>query len=547
MNRSRLWALGLAALCLGLSAAPLGATSARTATRATTDAVAQVLDAEALAARIDQYIEAKLAEEGVKPAPLTDDAEFLRRGYLDLTGRIPRVADARTFLEDKSPDRRRRLVERLLDSPQHVAHMGTTWTATILPVGNNRFQNLALTFKPWVEKQVRDDVPYDRMVRELLTLPATNGIVARGAVPVNGRQGPALSPFSFYQANEFKPENLAAATSRIFLGVRLECAQCHNHPFASWKRDQFWSLAAFFTDIQPRFARRPGAQPVPATNGRSIKIPMTEKVVPARFLVGAAPKFQPEVNARVTLADWVTSGDNPYFARTGANRIWAHFFGLGLNDPVDDEPTDDRPVSHPELLAELTQQFVAHKFDVKYLMRAITLSKAYQRTSAATARGQEEPRLFARMALKGMTPEQLFDSLAQATGYRDTPTPGVRFRGPQNARAMFLIKFAAQEKRTETHTSILQALALMNGKFISDATSVERSTTLAAVVDSPFLSTAQRVETLYLAALTRRPRAEELSRMVTYVESGGPRGDSDAALTDVFWVLLNSSEFLFNR
>src|SRR5262249_27583586 len=158
----------------------------------------------------------------------------------------------------------------------------------------------------------------------------------------------------------------------------------------------------------------------PNPNARTIKIPNTEKVVTARFLDGGDPPFQDGVNSRVTLADWVTSERNPYFARTGANRVWGHFFGIGLADPVDDEPTEENPISHPELLTELTRQFVAHKFDVKYLIRAITSSQAYQRTSAVTDPAQsEQPRLFARMALRGMTPEQLFDSLAQATGYRD--------------------------------------------------------------------------------------------------------------------------------
>jgi len=557
MNRSRLGALGLTALCLGLSATRLWADPTPTPTAATRRpnaeaAAVKALDADALAARIDHHLDAKFAEAGVKLSPVADDAEFLRRVYLDLTGRIPRVADTREFLEDRSPGRRRRLVEKLLDSPQFVAHMGNTWTATILPTGNNRFQNFALTFKPWVEQQIRANVPYDKMVRELLTAPFNNGPAGRRVVQVNGRPVPVLTPLAFYQANELKPENLAAATSRVFLGVRLECAQCHNHPFASWKRDQFWGLAAFFTDIQPRglVRPRPGEQPALPPPARSIRVPGTEKVVAARFLDNAPPKFQPEVGSRVTLAEWVTSPDNPYFARTGANRIWAHFLGLGLNDPVDDEPTEDNPISHPELLAELTQQFVAHEFDAKYLMRAILLSKAYQRTSATAARAKEkdEPRLFARMALKGMTPEQLFDSLAQATGYREAAVdPRIRFRGPQGARAQFLLKFASQDRRTETHTSILQALALMNGKFIGDATSLGRSTTLAAVVDSPFLSTQKRVETLYLSALSRPPRAEELSRMVAYVEGGGPRDDSAAALGDVFWVLLNSSEFLFNH
>jgi hypothetical protein len=543
MRYSRLCTLTLVALGLTAAASP-----------ALADPPAEALDAQALAARIDRHINARLTESGVKPAPRADDAEFLRRVYLDLVGRIPRVSEAREFLDDQAPDRRRRLVERLLDSPQHVTHFGNTWTAIILPQTNNRlFPNFVLTFRPWIEKQVRENVPYDQMVRELLTAQVPlNGPGIRVALQAGGRQA-TPSPLAFYQANELKPENLAASTSRVFLGVRLECAQCHDHPFTSWKRQQFWEYAAFFAGTQPRpRVVRPGQrqQPLPDANAHSIKIPATGKVVEARFLDGRAPDFKPQVNPRTTLAEWMTAEENPYFARTGANRVWAHFFGVGLIDPVDDEPTEENGASHPELLAEMTQQFVAHTYDIKYLIRAITASEAYQRTSAMTDPTQNEPRLFARVALRGMTPEQLFDSLAQATGYRER-APGGNARlirpGQGTPRAQFLARFASQERKTETQTSILQALALMNGKFVADATSLERSTTLAAVVDAPFLSTAARVETLYLAALTRRPRAEELSRMVTYVESGGPRGDSNAALADVFWVLLNSSEFILNH
>jgi hypothetical protein len=540
--------LGLAALCLSVSPGRLPADPAPSAKAAI---VEEVLDAQALAARIDRHINARLAEREVKAAPRADDAEFLRRVYLDLTGRIPRVADARAFLEDKSPDRRRHLVERLLESPQYVSHFGTTWTTTILPSSPN--QNFAFAFKPWVEKQIREDVPYDKMVRDLLAASFDNTpFRGRGVVPARPGVGPGVvNPLAYYQANELKPENLAASTSRVFLGVRLECAQCHDHPFTSWKRKQFWEYAAFFAGIQPQRRIAPGRgvpPPPPDPNVRTIKIPLTDKVVEARFLDGAVPEFQSGVNSRITLADWMTSERNPYFARTGANRVWGHFFGVGLIDPIDDEPTEENPTSHPELLAELTRQFVAHKYDMKYLIRAITSSDAYQRTSARTDPGQSEPRLFARMALRGMTPEQLFDSLAQATGYREGAGPLVRGRpNLLTPRGQFLVRFASQERRTETHTSILQALALMNGKFIADATSVERSTTLAAVVNAPFMNTAQRVETLYLATLTRLPRPEERARMVAYVERGGTSGDQGTALADVFWVLLNSSEFILNH
>jgi hypothetical protein len=512
-----------------------------------------VLDDQALAAKIDTLLAARWTAKNAKAAPGADDAEFLRRVYLDLVGRIPPASTVREFLDDKAPDKRRKLVEDLLESPLYVQHFATTWRAVILPpTNNNQFQFANPGFRLWIEQQVRDNVPYDKMAREVLTVPVV-GLGQPGVVRgVPNTAGP--SPAAYYDANERKPENLAEHTSKVFLGVRLGCAQCHHHPFASWKKHQFWEFAAFFANVQP--LQRVGGgrlpQPMPDVGfKRTIGIPNTDKVVEGRFLDKTAPKWQDKVDSRVTLADWVTSADNPFFARTGANRMWGHFFGIGLIDPVDDEPTDENPISHPELLELLTKQFVAHKFDVKYLIKAITATEAYQRSSAQTHASQSDSRLFARMALRGLTPEQLFDSLAQATGYNErVPDTGTRVsvvgRGA-SPRAEFLAKFASQERRTETETSILQALSLMNGKFISDATSVERSKTLAAVADAPFLNTTQRVEALFLAALSRRPRPEESDRLVVYVNGGGPRSDASAALTDVFWALLNSSEFILNH
>lgn len=548
MRSAKVWLVsGAAVLVLGMGAA----VQANPPANANKE-VKEVLDAPALAKRMDQLLAARWTDK-VKPAPLADDAEFIRRVYLDLVGRIPPASAVRDFLDNKAADKRQKLVESLLDSPLYVVHFGTSWRSVLLPTTNNvQFQLQNPAFRNWIEQQVRDNVPYDKMAREILTVPMA-GLGQPGVRVLPAQTG--ASPAAYYDANERKPENLAEHTAKVFLGVRLGCAQCHHHPFASWKKHQFWEFAAFFVNVQPAPIRRvppKGEQPVATGLKRNIGMPNTDKVVEAKFLDGVRPKWQDKVDSRITLADWIAAPQNPYFARTGANRMWAHFFGIGLIDPVDDEPTEDNPASHPELLALMTQQFVAHNFDVQYLIRAITATQAYQRTSAQTHPGQSDSRLFARMALRGLTGEQLFDSLAQATGYNERSAPAgprdvVNLRAGNSPRAEFLAKFASQEKRTETQTSILQALALMNGKFISDATSVERSQTLAAVADAPFMNTTQRVEALFLVALSRRPRPEESDRLVTYVNGGGPRNDANAALADVFWALLNSSEFILNH
>jgi hypothetical protein len=517
-----------------------------------------VLDPKGLAERIDYHLGTAHGVAKVQPAPLADDAEYLRRAWLDLGGRIPSVPEARDFLDDKRTDRRERLVESLLTSPRYAAHFGRVWRALLLPEAttsfNVRFQ--AQGFEAWLRKHLGVNSGYDVMVRELLTMPLGNQ-AGRQAAFRGGGGDP--TPIGFYIAKEVKAENLGAATARMFLGLRLECAQCHNHPFAKWKRDQFWSLAAFFAGVQ-----RQGNGDFSFPNGevadrRELTIPGTERVVQAAYPDGATPKWNSKESARQTLADWVTSPTNPYFAKAAVNRLWAYLFGNGLVEPIDDMVGSDTVNSHPALLNELAQQFIEHKFDLKYLLKSITLSQAYQRSSIRTHPSQEDPRQFARMPLRGLSPEQLFDSIAEATRYNDgSPANQQFFPGNNSARAQFLALFSNQaDKSTDHTTSILQALALMNGQVTATATHLQNSGTLAAIVDAPFMDTPERIETLYLAALSRRPSPKELSKLIAYVDGGGTDADKPAtpgddqryarALADVFWALLNSGEFVLNH
>jgi hypothetical protein len=507
-------------------------------------------EVRALAESIDQAIAAKWAERGVHPTHAADDAEFVRRVSLDLTGRIPTVSEVRDFLDDRSADKRLRVVKQLMEHPRYVEHVTAIWRAQLVPQGSDREAIFfARSIEPWLRKHFRANTPYDRLVRDLLTADVA---MRRRDAPLVDPVNPL--PYGFYQANESKPENLAASTSRLFLGVKLECAQCHHHPFAKWKREQFWQFAAFFSGIRPQEPRFAGGSPILDDPARHvIKIAGTETEIEARFLDGRAPAWKPGLSTRTVLADWMTSADNPYFARNAVNRLWAHFFGIGINEPVD-EPSPDNPPSHPELLDELARQFIAHQYDLKFMMRAILASRSYQLSSAATDPTQNEPRSFARMAVKGMSGEQLYDSLAVATGYQERPSPSQPYFN-LSARADFLTKFnAASEKRTEHQTSILQALSLMNGKLTSEmirtaeSKDLVQTLTLIAVLDAPFLETpAKKIETLYLAALSRKPMSEESERFVKYVTDGGPSKDPKKAYADVFWALLNSSEFVLNH
>jgi hypothetical protein len=481
-------------------------------------------DVEALAAKIDERIAAAWPSD-LKPAPVTGDAEFFRRVHLDLAGRIPSVTEARDFLDDDRPNKRRLWVERILaadpDDPSYrtayINHFTNVWRAWLLARTDQQGQFRQPPLENWLRQRLKANAGYDQIVRDLLTQPLGGG---------DG--GPRESSAAvFFQANERKPENLAGSTARLFLGVTIECAQCHNHPFDRWTKQQFWETAAFFTDVV--------AQQKPGPRGE-IKPPNQEKPIPARFLDGKAPKWKDGTGTRPTLAEWVTAADNPFFARAAVNRLWTYFFGAGLAD-LGDRWTDDRPASHKVLLDELARAFVDHKYDVKFLIRTIIASGAYQRSSAVSHPSHKETHLFARMPLRGLSPEQLFDSLAEATEYQEAASGN-----GQSARGQFLARFPAQEHPTDYQTSILQALYLMNNEFIADRTNLEKNRTLATLAEQR-TSTARKVESLYLVVLSRKPRPEESDRLVKYVDKGDPK----KALADVFWVLLNSPEFILNH
>lgn len=499
-------------------------------------------DVQRLADRIDDLISKEWSENDVVSASPSDDSEYLRRVWLDIAGKIPTAADSQDFLDEQSKDKRRRLVDELLNGPNYVVNSANFWQSVLIPEADTNFnvRFMMPAFESWLRQRLDENKAYDELVSEILMTPlsGTNSFRNRNAV----------SPIAFYESKEIKPENLAAATSRMFLGIRIECAQCHDHPFDTWEQNDFWGYAAFFAAMQ-REPQRGGngflSQLKELFNRRTLKVLGTDEVVKATFLDGESPKIPTGTSARMMLADWMTSKENPYFARTAANRVWGHFFGIGIVDPVDDF-SELNPPSHPKLLDLLATELVNHDFDMKFLVRAITASRAYQLSSTARSDDATDPRLFSRMAVKGMTAEQLYNSIAQAVGTHETfeELQQARFR-TMTTRSQFIEQFSDNSSSpTERETSVLQALSMMNGKLVSDATGLESSRTLAGVLDYPGFDDSRRIEALFLASLNRRPRPEELERFVKYVES---EDDSRRAVSDVFWTLLNSSEFSLNH
>jgi len=517
---------------------------------------------QALAKRIDEHLAKTWKEAKVTPAPKANDYVFFRRLNLDLNGRIPELQDVGDFIDNDAPDKRWEWVDRYLSGPDHSQHFGNVWRNIIIGNQTNvQLQGLTPQFEAYMREKVQSNVPLDKMVLQLLT---SQPNVNMGGQPfVGGGRMVAGNPQLFFQANENKAENLAAATSRVFLGVKIECAQCHAHPFAKWKQDQFWEFAAFYS-VTPQIIRRPNMpQPAPMpgfTAGREILIPGTDKVVKAKFLNGKAPDWDTSTGgSRKVLADWVTDKDNPFFAKAMADHIWSYLMGVSILEPIM-EPSDDIPMTHPGLLNDMANALIENGFDAKFLIRAIVHSEAYQRSSGGKKLADKEDyHLFTRMPMRALTPEQIFDSIVHAT---TNPTSEVRkqllqpsnpqqfFNGMQatNARQQFLLKYTTQDRRYEPQTSILQALFLMNGKFMADRTKVANNEDLQTLAQPDIMGGHRgRLNSMYRLVLSRPPQQAELDRLIPYLERGGATGNLGDAVSDIYWALLNSSEFLHNH
>ncbi len=491
-------------------------------------------DASALARLIDEAIDRKLAEAKVSPAPTCSDAEFLRRAYLDITGVIPPADKARAFLDSTDPQKRARLIDELLADPNYGRHQADLWVPKLFPRDSaNRFV-LREPFVKWLEERFNDNTPWDKFVSDLVT--------ATGTVEEN----PAVT---YFLANR-SVDKLTDTVSQHFLGVQLQCAQCHNHPFAGWKQAEYWGMAAFFSHVQPQNPRNPknggdgtkvGVRETPARTRLKDFFPESAKTVPPKFLGGPEPEVKPGEPLRPVLAKWLTSPDNPYFAKAMVNRTWAQYFGRGIVNPVEDL---DAGASHPELLAALTQQFVVSGFDVKQLVRGICTSRAYQRSGKTAGGADPDPALFARMAVKVMTPEQLFDSLSRVTGFggearRDGPKAAGKGQqnGPRDRFVQFYLAGAEQPNPTEYEAGIPQALRLMNSRIAGNPQAVR-------AIAPPGTKPQQAFEAIYLAALSRRPTAAEVAQLNQYVAKVG---NPNEAYADILWAVLNSSEFTMVR
>jgi hypothetical protein len=488
-------------------------------------------DAQALADLIDRHIKARLEAEGMTSAPRADDAEFLRRVYLDLHGVVPTGKQAAAFLDSLDEHKRAEVIDELLSSPRYGEYFADLWRDRLISPLVNEQRMQSDRFGDWLTERFNDNVGWDRIAFELLT--ATGRLDENPAVTwlIEGRHPLGVT-------------DLADLSSRYFLGVRLNCCQCHDHPQVAWKRQDYWGLAAFFAQIQT-----PGRPKVVYLAGVRDDSKMTLatlaggdaieglQVVPPTFLSGEQlpDGKQPY---RVALAEWITSPENPYFARAAVNRTWWHFFGRGIVNPVDDMHTGNLP-SHPELLDELSRRFAESGFDLKLLCRAIVLSRTYQQTSRPGKQGDADALLLARMPIKVLAPAQLFDSLVLVLG-PPSKTPALDVR--PGARNEFCQFFAADgdPDPTRYERGIPHVLRLMNSPQFAGRN-------VAALVSrlDPDRSPDAVLDELFLTVLSRRPTQAEVGLVRGELRTSGASPQS--VYRELAWALLMSSEFSLNH
>lgn len=556
------------------------------------------------AADVDKLLATEWRKNHVTPAGPVDDARFLRRLYLDLTGAIPPAEAVLAFLDDRSRDKRARAVDQLLEQGRYADHFTDYWDKVLLGrvVAGNLVDRDA--FRAWLRDQLDRNEGWNVIVEKLVTATGQNSLggvpgqqMAKGKTPPakNAKVNGAVNWLLKYQGD---PQDLAGKLSRVFLGVQIQCAQCHDHPSEKWKQTDFRQLAAAFAKTgltRLDDGKQPGIQRVLVRDQQNNAFggPKNSELreiadSPPRALDGTAL----DGNRRKLLADWITKPDNPYFARAFVNRMWAYFLGRGFVDPVDDFRRSNA-ASAPEILDRVAADFVAHGYDVKRLIKLIASTRAYQLASApAKGPGDAEDKLWGHYRLRTMSPEALLASLVVATDVNELIE---RYAGQnlEKVRAQikqlvtFLFDVDEESDQAEYEGTIPQSLMLINGQLWNSAASSLPGTALETVLAMP-VSDEEKIDAIYLRALSRHATSNEARRWVAYVnaerdvvDTGKPkrppkearqpgvnkgkaappdpmrrvavrfRADGmtpkQQAFEDVFWALLNSSEFFFRH
>ena len=487
---------------------------------------------------VDELVLTKLHKLRIIPSEMCDDATFLRRAYIDIVGQLPPESAFIAFTADAAPDKRAKLVDELLERKEFTDVWVMKW-AELLQIKTNgtnqvSYKNSLLYFN-WLRDQLANNVPINKIVQEIL----------------GSTGGTFTSPPTNYYQIERETLKVAENVAQVFMGMRMQCAQCHNHPFDRWTMNDYYGFASFFTQIGRKQAEDPRETVVFNSGGGETNHPVTKAPVPPKFLGGEAPKVEGQ-DRRKILAEWLASPQNPYFAKNLGNIVWSHFFGIGIIEPVDDVRVSN-PASNPELLEELGKKFTEYNYDFKRLVRDICTSRTYSMSTQVNPTNLEDERNFSHSYIRRQRAEVMLDTLSQVT---DTPN---KFQGlPIGARAVqiadgnvstyFLKTFGRADRATvcscevKMAPSLSQALHLLNG----DVTHVRigQGAVVKKMLDEK--KTPQDIVTsLYTRALSRKPSEAETAPVIAAITK--EPNEVQGILEDLFWALLNSKEFMFNH
>lgn len=483
---------------------------------------------------VDEHVFARLTKLGIEPSPPCSDDEFLRRVHLDVVGRLPSVETVRSFLDDRSPDKRTKTIDALLAGPDHARYWALRWADQFRVTKNRLGRAPAVAFYEWIAQALAENRSYDAFARDLL--------LASGSTQQH-------APANYFQIGDDEYE-LMEATSRVFLGTQIQCARCHNHPFERWTQTDYHGLRHFFHRVDRQTKKEGEESLVSLAPATPVVNPDTGLEVRPWLPLAGRVELDAEVDPREPFVRWLASAENPFFAKVEVNRIWAWLLGRGLVDPPDDF-RETNPPAHPALLEALAADFAAHGFDRRRTIRTVLVSRTYQASVRWTETNREDVRFCSRYLSRRLDAEQLLDAVAHLTGVPEqfaglpAGTPATQLPAPDLVDHEFL-KFFGQPARAVTcacerpeDSNLGEALQLYNGRTVNDKLQ-NRSNRVHAALKAG-RTDAEIVEELFLAAYCRRPRPAETERIVAYVAR---HRDRATAFEDVVWAILNTNEFL---
>jgi hypothetical protein len=500
---------------------------------------------------IDRHVFARLKKLRMAPSELCSDSVFLRRAYLDVIGLLPTSEEARTFLNDTRPDKRARLIDRLLERSEFAEFWALKWSDILRNEEKTLDHKGVAIFHEWIRRSIADNKPLNEFARELIS--------ARGSTYSD-------PPANFYRALR-DPQTRSEAVAEVFLGIRLQCAKCHNHPFDRWTQNDYHAMAALFSRVHYRVLVNKrtdkldehefdGEQVVWMARDGEVKNPRTGETMSPRFLGAATPEFAAAADRLQALADWVARPDNPFFARAQVNRVWFHLMGRGIVEPNDDFRASNPPSNGP-LLDALAKDFVEHRFDLRYLIRTIMNSRTYQLSAVPNDTNRDDETNFSHTIPRPLQAEQLLDAIAQVTGVpqkfpgfpegtRAAQLPGVRSYGREPTEPeRFLQTFGKPDRllscecERNTETTLSQAFQLITGDVINRSVA-KKDNRLGKMLEAKEADQ-EIIEALYLATLCRLPAKQERDKSASLLTKAT---DRRAAMEDLLWGLLNAKEFL---